>query len=134
MTSKTDPRLNGRYPEFARMSLRPGIGADFMHDVASTLLEFNLENTQDDVPSSLRHGSRNLPLGRYLRRRLRTLVGKEANAPQATLDAIAEEMRPLREIAFDTSRSFKEVAVEASKGKVLQIESRDKIFKQRKTL
>lgn len=39
MTRADDLRLNGRHPEFARMSLRPGIGADAMHEVASTLLK-----------------------------------------------------------------------------------------------
>lgn len=130
MTSSDDPRLNGRHPEFCRMSLRPGIGADFMHEVASSVLEFDLDKLQGDVPSSLRHGSRIMPLGRYLRRRLRKLVGKDESAPQSTLDEVAEELRPLRETAFNASASFKDTVVEASKGKVAQIEARHRLFKK----
>lgn len=37
MTSHLDPRLGGRHPEFARMSLRPGIGAPAVGDIADTL-------------------------------------------------------------------------------------------------
>lgn len=85
MTRKDDPRLKGRYPEFARMSLRPGIGADAMHEVASVFMQFNLEDLQGDVPSSLRHGSRLLPLGRYLRRKLRVYSGMAPSAPEQRL-------------------------------------------------
>lgn len=134
MTAKDDSRLNGRAPEFARMSLRPGIGADFMHEVASSVLEFNLDQSQGDVPSSLRHGSRNMPLGRYLRRRLRKLVGRDESAPQSTLDEVAEELRPLREAAFNASASFKESVVEASAGKVAQIEAKYRLFKKGESL
>lgn len=130
MTAPDDMRLLGRHPEFARMSLRPGIGADAMHDVASTILEFNLETSQTDVPSALRHGSRNLPLGRYLTRRLRVLTGKDPNAPQETLDKIQEELRPLRETAFNNSASFKKTFVEANAQKVLNMETKTKIYKK----
>lgn len=99
MTSKTDSRLNGRYPEFSQMSLRPGIGADAMHDVASTLLEFDLDQTETDVPVSLRHGARQLPLGRYLRKKLRTLVGKDEKISQEAFDEYQKTMLPLYEAA-----------------------------------
>lgn len=131
MTAKEDSRLLGRHPEFARMSLKPGIGADFMPDVASSLLEFNLVEKQGDVPSSLRHGSRIMPLGRYLRRQLRKQVGMDEKAPQSTLDQAKERLQPLREVAFETSQSFKKVVVEAADEKVRQMENRNRIFKKR---
>lgn len=81
MTSKDDVRLYGRHPEFARMSLKPGIGADFMHEVASSHMEFNLASREVDVPSTLRHGGRMLPLGPYLTRKLRTYVGMDPRNP-----------------------------------------------------
>ena len=137
MTRTDDPRLGDRHPEFSRMSLRPGIGADMMHEYASSLLQFDLvDAAQGDVPSSLRHGSRTLPLGRYLTRRLRTLVGKEANAPQETISARAEEMRPLFEASRRSSEnpSFKRNLVEANTAKAMSQAARTKIHKQRKTL
>lgn len=138
MTRFDDPRLADRQPEFARMSLRPGIGAGFMDEVASTFLQFDLERSQADVPSALRHGGRTLPLGRYLRRRLRKLVGRDENAPQETLDEIAREMREVYEISSRNSQggevSPKKIAVKLGDQKVLQMEAKHKIFKERKTL
>lgn len=113
-----------------------GIGAAYMHEVASTFLQFNLENSEADVPSALRHGSRTLPLGRYLRRRLRKLIGKEENAPQEVLDSLAAEMLPLR-IAAKTSvsaPSFKRQVLEVNQGRYAQMMARSKIFKQRKVI
>lgn len=137
MTRSDDPRLGDRYPEFSRMSLRPGIGAHFMHDVAHTLMRFNLEDdTQGDVPSSLRHGTRTLPLGRYLRRKLRTLVGKEPNAPQSAVDAVAQELRPLF-LAARTDKenpSAKHHILEAFATKALSQHVKAKIYKTRKPL
>ena len=67
MTKKDDVRLQGRHPEFARMSLKPGIGADAMSDVGASLTgaleRYSLSPM--DVPCSLRHGGKDLPLGRY---------------------------------------------------------------------
>lgn len=64
--------------EFSRMSLRPGIGAWSMVDVARALgSDAGLDSvvSQGDVPYVLRHGKKLLPLGRYLRRRLRGELG-----------------------------------------------------------
>lgn len=74
MTGKDDVRLNGRYPEFARMSLRPGIGAGAIPEIASAVLSEVGGREVDrtgDVPDMLRHGRGSYPLGRYLRRLLR---------------------------------------------------------------
>lgn len=131
MTSRDDFRLNGRFPEFARMSLRPGIGADAMHEVASALMQFDLEATQADVPSALRHGKRLLPLGRYLQQRLRLYCGKDIKTPPAVLERMAEELRPLREAAFNASESLSSAIARAADGRVAQMEARQKIFKKR---
>lgn len=134
MTMRDDPRLEGRFPEFARMSLRPGIGLHAMHEVASQLMRFNLEDSQADVPSALRHGSRLMPLGRYLRSNLRKMVGKNEKAPASEAQKRVEEMRPLREAAFNASSSFKKVVVDVNRPTVTRLKARQKIFKGRKSL
>lgn len=83
MTAPDDERLRGRHPEFSRMSLKPGLGFGPMHDVASDLLS---GGDFVDVPSSLPFGEgSSLPLGRYLRRNLRLLVGRDPLMPLAAL-------------------------------------------------
>lgn len=134
LTHRTDRRLLGRDPEFARQSRRPGIGHGALHEVASQLMRFNLDSTQSDVPVTLRHGRQEWPLGRYMRRKLRTLIGKEENAPQETLEAIKEEMRPLRESAFNASRPLKAVYQEVNKGRVASFHARQRIRKQKRDL
>lgn len=133
MTSKDDNRLHGRHPEYSRMSRRPGIGHDAMYDVASTLLTYGLES-QTDVPVSLRHGRRSLPLGRYLRQNLRHLLGREKNAPKETLEKIKDDLQSLREIAFESSQSFSKTVVEQSKGKRLRVEAKRKLYRKEKKL
>lgn len=133
MTSKDDVRLNGRYPEFARMSLKPGIGAEFMWDVSSTLLEYDLELRDVDY-NKLRHGRKEWPLGRYLTKKLRVQIGRDEKAPDSVLEAIKEELRPVREAAFESSRSFKEVAIEEGTQAFLNMESRNKVRKKGKPL
>lgn len=138
MTSKDDSRLNGRHPEFARMSLRPGIGHDALHEVASELIRYDLASP--DVPLALRHGSKQLPLGRYLRRKLRLLVGLDENAPQEVIDKMAEELSPMYEAAFSTPRNagrknfFREALIDMDNGRVAQMEARNRIYKERRVL
>jgi len=134
LTDKDDVRLNGRHPEFARMSLRPGLGAGMMDDVAHTLLALGLEDTQTDVPSALRHGSRLLPLGRYLQKELRKRVGKVSECPPEVLAELSNELREMREDAWRRDVPLKTIVAEKMDTKVLQMETRERIRKQRKSL
>lgn len=136
MTKADDSRLKGRYPEFGQPSLRPGIGAGFMPFVAEGInaLAVDLVEMEGDVPSSLRHGKRIMPLGRYLRRRLRLEVGLDASAPQVTLDRAQEALQPLRDRAFENSSSFKKEVLAEFDGKVRQLEYRYQLKKRKGSL
>lgn len=134
MTRYDDPRLDGRDPEFARMSLKPGIGAYWMDEVASTFMQFNLEKTQVDVPSTLRHGSKHWPIGRYLQRRLRKLVGRDEKTPQAVIDKAQSQVSDVREAAFNASESFEEALARKMKPVAARNKARADIYKKRKTI
>lgn len=95
MTRPDNPALQGRHPEFARMSLRPGIGAGAVPDVASAIMRWKLEH-RGDVPVSLRHGSNEMPLGKYLRRMLRKHVGLDENAPPEVIEALRAGLLPVQ--------------------------------------
>lgn len=96
MTAKDDERLQGRHPEYARMSLRPGIGQHAMHDLADVLLRYGVGT---DVPNALRHGPAQLPLGRYLQQQLRKMVGRDAKAPEEVIQALKAQLLPLQAAA-----------------------------------
>lgn len=88
----TRPRVDGRHPEFCRMSLKPGIGA-----VAADRMAAAIKGACDvatgeyyafpdgDVVSSFRWDGLHFPLGRYLRKRLRLALGSaDAKEPRFT--------------------------------------------------
>lgn len=108
MTHRDDPRLYGREPEFARMSLRPGIGANAMHNAASAMMQWDLEKRDADVPHALSWSGRDLPLGRYLRRKLRTYVGRDEKAPPQSFAHAEAELSVMRAFAWDNEVSTKE--------------------------
>jgi hypothetical protein len=115
MTKADDKRLDGRHPEFARMSLKPGIGANAIPDVASAMMQYKLES-RGDVPVALRHGSSELPLGRYLRRQLRLQVGLDDKAPPEVVEALRTGLLPMYqtvEAAFPSAKGdLKKLLVE----------------------
>lgn len=137
MTAKDDPRLKGRHPEFARMSLRPGIGAGAMGPLADTLNDTHgaaFIGATGDVPGALLHGRKKMPLGRYLRRKLRDELGfAEIGGQPRVAQLQAEELRALSEteggIARVLEKKFKESAV-----KILQVEGRAAIYAKRSSL
>lgn len=143
MTKDDDPRLEGRLPEFARMSRRPGIGVGMMHDVASTLLEHSLDTKMIDVPLSLQHGMKKLPLGRFLRRKLRTMIGRDEKTPELQKAIHALEMQPMLEASRDYKKYPKgldrnwalknEILIE-NEGRRIKIQAKEDIFKKRSSL
>lgn len=106
-------KFQDKHPEFARMSLRPGIGAPALDDVAGSLLKAHGGSMEPgdigDVPSTLRTGGRLYPVGKYLRGKLREKIGWEKKAPEAVVRAMEVEAR---------SRSVDEKAVRERKRQV----------------
>lgn len=130
LTKPDDPRLNGRHPEFTRMSLRPGIGADFMDETASALLQHNLDARIVDVPVALRHGRTLLPLGRYLRKRLRTRIGRDEKTPPEVLALQEAKLQALWQDAeayapIGSRRDYvRNRLMDQAEGKAAQVEAR----------
>lgn len=132
MTKDDDARLEGRLPEFARMSRRPGIGVGFMDDVASALMEHNLDEKMLDVPLTLSHGSHQFPLGRFLRRKLRVKIGRDEKCPTNLPPTPFQiQLQEMRSVAFANSTPLKNEILKASEGKRIQIEARHNRFKKR---
>ena len=62
-------KLAGRHPEFSRSSNRPGIGSGVI-DIIATQLTLYGKDVKNELPNFLLHGSKQLPLGRYLTNKL----------------------------------------------------------------
>jgi hypothetical protein len=133
LTNPDNPKLEGRLPEFARMSLKPGLGYDAMHQLAHVLMTHGLDEKLDDVPTQLQHGLKKWPLGRYLRKKLRTMIGKDEKTPQKVLDKMVAQMLPMRQAAFDASQPFAQEVLKNSLGKRIQIDALEK-RKRKKSL
>lgn len=121
------------------MSNRPGIGLDALWEVASELMRYEgLDDriSQADVPVSLRHAAKQLPLGRYLRVKLREMIGREGKAPDVAIRKIEEELFPLRVAARSSSEapSVASQMVIANAGAVANWEGRQKLKRKRKMI
>lgn len=118
MTARDDPRLEGRHPEFSRQSRNPGIGYNMVSNIANTLKDFNLDYTQDDVPVALRHGKSILPLGRYMRNKIRKELGREEKSTQASMDKYNTQMHLLQIEAINSGKTVKETLQEKTSHKI----------------
>lgn len=142
MTKDGDWRLDGRHPEFARMSLKPGIGASALPVLSESLhVEWGLTllAEEGDVPRALKMGRKSLVLGRYLRRRLREEIGMPEKlteeVKQRWIDEKTEELLALREGAKDRKNAplaLRDLLVEANLGRIWSAEARAKIKASRR--
>jgi len=138
MTRWDDPRLGNRHPEFARMSLKPGIGYGALLRVALVIARYDLLTPQGDVPVTLAHGTQQWPLGRYLRKKLRKELGLNETAPHllsadaaylhSQTDPATIEMRNLQQAAIANQTSLKEEVLKASAAHRAQIQKRLELF------
>lgn len=124
-------RKAGLVPEFARMSLKPGIGAGFASQAASSLNQPHIAPValSDGIPTQVRYQGKKLPLGRYLRQKIADASGRELVSEEAKL-AYLERLWDLCESKKTTS--FVE-AVEDSQG-CLNREKRFDLFNSRRSL
>lgn len=125
--------LNGRRPEKAFMSRKPGIGAKSMNTIMHALQGYLPDG---DVPTQLNHGSKKMPLGRYLRGKLREEFDLDKKAPSEAIQKYSMQMQELLEAALsdpaNRSKTFKQILVDQSKQKALNQETRFKIFNSQK--
>ena len=137
MTDPNDPRLEGRNPEFATMSLKPGIGADAMKMVAASIQAYGVEDKLDtDVPSELRVGGKKLPVGKYLKSKLRKELDRDEGIPQAEYDKVYQPVREVLETAKNDEEELSPLAhIEKEMvQKIRNAEAREKIYRKRTTL
>lgn len=150
MTNPENPHhaylLSGRHPEFARMSNRPGIGAFAVGEIADTLTQpagCDALAEIGDVPHALTVGGKSFPLGRYLRRKLREkLHFPETKTPEVSLNRWKAEVQELQRNFIESKKTtskhtsqieaFKQFLIDENAQKVLQLETRNKIFSQKK--
>lgn len=123
--------LGARLPEFARMSLKPGIGATAVPTIGRSLTTdqgCDIILQQGDVPTSLKMENRTMALGRYMRRKLREELGfKEVGGQEGWLLRATQELCALQEDYernAEDKKSYFQFQAETRKQKVLNIESR----------
>jgi hypothetical protein len=129
--------LKGRYPEFSRMSNRPGIGADSMDKIVEILetehgVDLLLEG---DVPNILKHGKKQYPLGRYLRSKIREKMGwKEKGCPEEVLQKLRQESQEeyMEEREKNPFGDQKTLLLNKNKQRVKNAEKRYSLYKPKK--
>lgn len=136
--------LEDRVPEFPLYSLKPGIGAAAMENVAEILTTEHGCNElieSGDVPRRLNMGRKPLILDRYLRRKLREQLGfKEIGGQPGWQIEAQKEMRILlqahsdREITAKEMQSLWQKKLHETQQKILNLESRTKVFSKKGTI
>lgn len=135
MTSKDDKRLNGRYPEFSRMSLKNGgIGINAVAGIVPTARARLEAGVANDVPTAVRINGKISPLGRYLRQQIRKALGGDGKAPQEVVAQMEAEMLPLLAAARADPENItlKKQIVARCRGEVASLKARMEINNSRK--
>lgn len=134
IVEKKDPRMYGKVKEFSRMSLKPGIGASAVPALVEQLeTPFGQQSIIDnmDVPATLLHGRKKMPLGKYLMRKIRESlsINEEVIRDEKMLRWSYENVVELRD-ALKGNKTQKEIYFEKTKQGALNQERRSKIKKK----
>lgn len=139
MTSKHDIRLNGRHPEFSRMSNggrtgQGGIGAHAVPGLAAVSKTRLDDGSAVDVVDQIRHDGKKMLIGRYLRNKIRKELNLEQKAPPEVAAKIEAELLLLRSAAKTdpVNITLKKQLVSKASGKIASIKARAEIHNSRK--
>lgn len=123
LTRKEDEKLQGRHPEFSRMSLKPGIGADAADAIAQAGVTTEAGALRilrgEDVPGVVRVDGRVRPIGRYLKQRVRISGGYSGKCFESTLRRIQIETATRERDSTERERSIRAGHREASEGRAI---------------
>lgn len=139
MTRFDDPRLQGRNPEFSRQSNQNGgLGYQMAEAAAEQIKKLGLDREESfvDVPTTLRHGSVEKPLGRYLRRRMRSVIWGCPDAPPQAMEKLSADMQDMREAARNSSDAptLKWQVLKENQTAVASAKARAKIKQRKRSL
>lgn len=87
-------QLNGRHPEFARMSNRPGIGApalSMIREMLETEHGADMLAELQDAPDIIKIGGKDMLLGKYLKSKLRKEIGVPDEVSKEKLSQLRKE-------------------------------------------
>jgi len=131
--------LDGRFPEFSRQSNRPGIAAEISDKIAKQLQNHWLLSP-DEVPSILVHGSKPLPLGRYLKDRIHAKMGhlfvqgERLREYEKTLHDMFENRPDFEEIAPHLNLSTRRALEFLGAQRITDLKSKQRLYKKEKLL
>lgn len=123
VTKKITKKGDGRAPEFALMSRKPGIGARAVAEIASVLQQYNAE---EKSKRQLRIDGKTWPLGRFLQSKLVETLGVTFG-----IDEYIDSLRKCWVQANRRGTSFLDFIVEQDAGRYAKLEARDRIYNHR---
>jgi hypothetical protein len=116
-----DPRLDGRAPEFHRMSLRPAIGSAAITKIADWLTTKEGSKylaEKGEIPSNLRMDGKLWPIGPYLKRCIAAEIGMEDTQTNlAKYHRSLIELERIKEYGYDYKKDIRKS--DADKAKVI---------------
>ena len=118
-------RLKGRFPEFMRCSLKPGIGEPTIKRMAKSVEKRPV--LQSKLIKQLRHGKEKMPLGRYLLDKWKEYAGMENAQYDVDFWAFQEDFfnKYLRKDGYIENYKAK------NKGRFDAISKKNKVFKKK---
>lgn len=131
--------LHGRHPEFSRQSNKPGVAAYAADRIKERLTFYGMTN-HDDLPRALAHGSKLLPLGRYLSDKLNEKMGFEFTPKeklgryQASLRNMLYDPKNSPEVIRAASSSVEIALQMLNSQRCLDLEKKRQLFAKEKIL
>lgn len=135
MVGNMDTHYDGRYPHYAVMSMRPGIGYKSVSETAQGMRGMELRGqTLEDAPTFLREGKTPMPLNQLYRRKVRENLGKAPTAPEHISHERSMDLLPVQALASSLNTSVAKLQAEATEQQALNMVTKMDIFKTRKKL